>query len=225
MIKTDGTFYDGVGMKYEEAFGGDPGLVEFVEHTMELLPDHASVLDIGCGTGKPLCYMLSASGRQVHGIDESAAMVALSRKQVPKATFEQVSMTEFQPKAQFDAAFATFSFFDIGEEIHPLMKRINEWIVPNGYLFIGTMAADDYEVEPPIPEDELRAMLVPTKFMGHTASSKLYTKKGWRALLEKAGFEVVRTKTVPYQAPEEFACGEEPHHYITARKLVVNEVL
>jgi cyclopropane fatty-acyl-phospholipid synthase-like methyltransferase len=223
-MATTPQFFDNVGMKYEEAFGHDPGLIEFVRNAMELLPEHASVLDIGCGTGKPLCYMLAASGRQVHGIDESSKMVELSRKQVPKGTFEQVGMTDFQPQTRFDAAFATFSIFGIGDDkIHALMERINSWIVPNGHLFIGTMAADDFKVEPhEIPDDELAPRLVPNKFMGSVVKDLVYTKKGWISILQRAGFEVLKTATVPFSPPEDLGCNEEPHHYITARKLVVN---
>ncbi|MCJ1233978.1 hypothetical protein MMC14_001936 [Varicellaria rhodocarpa] len=81
-------------------------------------------------------------------------MIALSRKQVPDGLFEEISMFDFQPKTPFDAVFATFSFFNIAYELSSLMKRINNWIVPNGYFFIGTMAADGFDAESAVIDDK-----------------------------------------------------------------------
>ena len=218
-------FFDELGMKYEEAFGHNPGLIEFIKLSLALLPEHASVLDVGCGTGKPTCGMIADSGRQIHGIDNSATMIALSRKQVPGGFFEEISMFDFQPKAPFDAVFATFSFFNLANELGPLMKRINNWIVPNGYFFIGTMAVDDFEAESTVIDKDPSAKYISAKFMGITASTLLYTKQGYRSLLHQAGFDILKTATVPFQAPEEAMCDLEPHYYITARKVTTIEIL
>lgn len=59
----DSNFFDTLGMKYEEAFGHDSGLINFVKLALEMMPKNAAALDIGCGTGKPVCSSKSNSRR------------------------------------------------------------------------------------------------------------------------------------------------------------------
>ncbi|TAQ87030.1 hypothetical protein B7494_g4654 [Chlorociboria aeruginascens] len=214
-------FFDNLGITYEKAFAHDAGLLAFVISSLELLPQGASVLDIGCGTGKPISSMVVASGRTVHGIDISPVMIELSRKQVPGATFELTNMLEFRPKTQFDAAFAVFSLFSFSrEEMSTLAEKWSQWIAPNGYLFIGTMVADDFHTEPQMSdEDGLCAWGIKQTFMGTPLENLLYSKEGWRVMLQKVGFEVIKTEMVPFQPPPEAKCDLEPHYYITASPL------
>lgn len=109
-------FFDDLGLKYEESFGHDQGLIDFVKSSLELLPKDAFVLDIGCGTGKPTSALVVESNRKLHGIDSSAVMIDLSQGQVPDATSELVNMLKFKPEAQFDAAFAIFSLFQFSRD-------------------------------------------------------------------------------------------------------------
>ena len=220
------SFFDAIGMKYEEAFGHDHGLIDFVKLALDTIPtkqEKSLVLDIGCGTGKPVASMIAASGRKVHGIDNSSIMVALSRKQVPEGTFEEISMLDYQPPASvsFDSVFAMFCFFNLGGDlVGPLMNKINEWTVSNGYLFIGTMVADDFDGESvQDSEDQFGGRHVVTRFMGQDAATLVYSKEGWASMLLQAGFEILHSKTVPFQAPAEADCGLEQHHYIVARKI------
>ncbi|TVY67463.1 hypothetical protein LSUE1_G007395, partial [Lachnellula suecica] len=173
------TFFDQIGIKYEQAFGHDPGLLNFITRALSLIPAHASVLDVGCGTGKPVAATVSRSGRKVHGIDVSSTMVALSRQQVPDGTFEEISMFEFSPPAQYDAVFTIFCLFNMGGDlVGPLMKKINSWVVPGGYLFIGTMVADDFaEGDMLDEEDAYGGRHVPTRFMGNNASTLVYSRE------------------------------------------------
>jgi len=110
-------FYDNLGMKYEESFGDDPGLIAFVGSVLELLPPEARVLDVGSGTGKPTSSMIAALGHQLYGIDFSSVIVDISRRQVPQGKFELVNMFESAPKdGQYDAVFAVFSLFHFSRE-------------------------------------------------------------------------------------------------------------
>ncbi|KAF4625287.1 hypothetical protein G7Y89_g12877 [Cudoniella acicularis] len=212
--------YDNIGIKYEHTFAHDKGLLNFVKTSLELLPPDASVLDIGSGTGKPVSDTVVASGRKLYGIDLSPAMIELCRKQVPGGTFELVNILEFTPKEQFNAAFAVFSMFGFTrEEMNEMARKWSEWIVPGGYLLIGTMAADDFPTKPHmLDEDGLCARGIEHTFMGKRIANLLYTKKGWESLLREVGFEVVGTEMVPFQPPAEAECDNEPHYYITARK-------
>jgi trans-aconitate methyltransferase len=53
------------------------------------LPAGARVLDLGCGTGRPIAMRLAARGFAVHGVDRSVELLAEAGRNVPGATFEQ----------------------------------------------------------------------------------------------------------------------------------------
>ena len=106
-------FWTDLGMKYEAAFGHDPGLHNVVQEYLNKLPASALILDCGCGTGKPVAKAVAESGRQVHGIDMAAGMVSLSRKAVPSGTFEVANMLDYAPSMSHDGAIASLSIFEL----------------------------------------------------------------------------------------------------------------
>lgn len=81
-------FYNNLGKWYEDTYGDNTSLQRIVQHYVDLLPPKVSVLDCGCGTGKPVSSMIAESGRKPYGIDLSPTMVELSKKQVPQGTFQ-----------------------------------------------------------------------------------------------------------------------------------------
>lgn len=99
-------------------------------------------------------------------------------------------------------------------------EKSGEWVLPGGYLFLGTMVAEDFWTEPHMfDEDEQCARGIEHTFMGKRIGNLLYTKTGWVTLLQKVGFEVVKTERADFQASAEAECDLEPHFYITARKI------
>ncbi|CCD53711.1 similar to type 11 methyltransferase [Botrytis cinerea T4] len=217
-------FYDNLGIRYEKSFGHDEGLIAFITESLSLLPatPNTTVLDIGSGTGIPTSSLVVNSGRKLYGIDFSPVMIELSRRQVPGGTFKLTNMLEFSPESpsQFQGAFAIFSLFHFSrEEMDVAAERMSGWIAPGGYIFIGTMVAEDFPTEPHMfDEDGECARGIEHTFMGKRIGNLLYTRKGWENLLRKVGFEVVKTEMVPFQAPPDAECDIEPHYYITARK-------
>jgi cyclopropane fatty-acyl-phospholipid synthase-like methyltransferase len=179
------------------------------------------VLDIGCGTGKPTSSMIAANGRNLHGIDLSPVMVELSRKNVPLGAFEVADMLHFNPKEKFDAAFMNFSMFDVTrDQMSTVASKWREWISENGFLFIGTMVAEDFRTKPEMFDaDGMCVHGVAKQFMGKTIANSYYTKEGWKQLLLEGGFEIVETEADLFQPPAEAMCDDEPHYFITARKV------
>jgi hypothetical protein len=60
---------------------------------------------------------------------------------------------------------------------------------------------------------------VAKQFMGKTIANSYYTKEGWKQLLLEGGFEIVETEADLFQPPAEAMCDDEPHYFITARKV------
>ncbi|QSZ30494.1 hypothetical protein DSL72_000048 [Monilinia vaccinii-corymbosi] len=213
-------FYDSISDRYDKYYGHDPGLLAFIQSSLESLPADASVIDIGSGTGIPTALSVTQSGRKLHGIDISPRMIALARKNVPGGTFELANMLEYVPAEKYDGAFANFSLFHFTrEEIEGWVGRLRGWIREGGGLFIGTMLAEDMvgTREEMYDEEKLSAPNVPHRFMDQVGEYLMYTKKGWEKLLGGNGFEIVKTEKSIFLPLAE--SDEEPHFWITARKV------
>ncbi|KAF7921188.1 uncharacterized protein EAE98_008614 [Botrytis deweyae] len=222
-------YYDHLARTYEGAFSHDIGLREFIERTLLELPNNAKVLDVGCGTGKPVSYTMAAHGHDVHGLDLSGAMVDLSMKCVPTGSFTQAHMLDYTPQFQnntpdFDVIFTIFSLFCLSrEEMTTMASKMFSWLKPNGLLCIGTICAEDFKTTPSMYDaDRQCATNVGMMFMGSKCSSMTaFTKQGWKSVIEAAGFEIIHTKSDLFtpRPSADIASDDEMHYYIMARKM------
>lgn len=220
-------YYDHLAKVYEDAFSHDNGLQDFIETTLLELPSNAKVLDVGCGTGKPVSYAMAAHGHNVHGLDLSGAMVELSRKRVPAGSFEQANMLEYTPRFRdntpdIDVIFAIFSLFCLSrKDMATTASKMFSWLKPNGLLCIGTICAEDFVTKPIFDADGMFSSQVEMTFMGSRCSDmKAFTRQGWKDVIEAAGFELTYTNSDLF-TPRPFsgvASDDEMHYYIMARK-------
>ena len=70
--------FDALNITYEKAYHNNPFKKACIEKAISLLPPHARVLDVGCGTGVPVSQMLSNAGLEVYGFDISPKMICVS---------------------------------------------------------------------------------------------------------------------------------------------------
>ena len=213
-------FFDRAGKAYEGAYAENPGLLEFLQ-SIEL-PLNASVLDVGCGTGKPVSSTLASRGYRVHGIDRSQVMVDLCRAQVPgpNASFERQDMLAYAPEKKFDAVFAVFCLYALSRrQTADLLTRCAGWLAARGMLFLATIPAEEYPVDPScFDADGLYASGVDNVFMGQTVKIALLTRRGWETLLDAAGFEVADSMTRDFVPPEDTGCQRERHWFVKAQR-------
>ena len=212
------TLFDEVGPAYETAFAGLPEQATSIQWLLfELSKSQiqpAKVLDIGCGTGRPVCSSLAAAGHSVFGIDVSAEMIKAARKQVPQANFEQVDFRDFQsPANTFDAITVYFSMIAgvTQDEIRQSIQRIHSWLKPGGSFVFATV---------PVAGNNLEM-----KWMGKPIVASSLSAEEFVAWIRHVGFEVVReqeSKFLP-KAVEAAICGpddvwEEPHLFVYGKK-------
>jgi SAM-dependent methyltransferase len=105
--------YEAVAGEYDRA--RSPHLLEraYHERVLECLPPHSEVLDLGCGSGRPVAQFYIDAGHPVTGVDVSGAMVALCRERFPACSWLQQDMRALNLKKTFAAIIAWDSLFHL----------------------------------------------------------------------------------------------------------------
>ena len=101
-------------------------------------PIEASILDIGCGTGKYL-KILQAGSFKTDGIDSSETAVKMTKKALGNnSKIVCVNMFEFEiPKNKYDLVISISTIHHgTKEQVQNLINRIHEAVIKNGKVFI-----------------------------------------------------------------------------------------
>jgi cyclopropane fatty-acyl-phospholipid synthase-like methyltransferase len=210
--------FNDVGPAYEAAFADlaeQAASIEWLLSELSTGADRpAQVLDIGCGTGRPVCSRLAAAGHSVLGIDISTEMIKAAREQVAEATFELRDVRDFQsPPARFDAVTAYFSLLAglSQDEIRQTVQRIHTWLKPGGSFVLATV---------PVPVNN-----VELKWMGRAGIVSSLARDEFVAWIRQVGFDVVHDQESTFlpKAVEAGICGpddvwEESHLFVYAKK-------
>ena len=97
------------------------------------------VLDLGCGEGW-LARTLSSEGYTVTGVDGSASLIDEASKAggglFLKASYEDLASKRLI-EGPFGIVVANYSL--LSKAIHPLLERVNSWLVRDGAFIIQTL--------------------------------------------------------------------------------------
>ena len=85
----------------------------WLDRFLDLLPISARVLDLGCGSGKPIAAYLIEQGCQLTGVDTSEAMLEMARQNFPKHIWMNADIRQFRSEPTFDGVLAWDSFFHL----------------------------------------------------------------------------------------------------------------
>jgi len=97
---------------------------DYLDNVLERLPPKANVLDLGCGSGKPILEYLVGQNVKVLGIDASAQMLEIAKANFPATRFIQKDMRKLDLDEKFDAIIAWHSFFHLPVADQPGMFSI-----------------------------------------------------------------------------------------------------
>ena len=167
---------------------------EWLERFSNMLPDHASVLDIGCASGRDSAWF-SSRGYQVSGIDIAPTFIELARSKVPSGDFRVMNVTslDFEPES-FDGVWCSCVLIHLSDE--DVLRAINEiWRVlkPGGILYMLVKAGTKEGYERDSRYDNMRKY------------SNYFSEEGLRSMIHD--FDVVSFTSVDkpvdnYRAPD-----------------------
>jgi SAM-dependent methyltransferase len=86
-----------------------------------LLPERGTILDIGCGSGRPLAAHLVRRGFKVVGVDSSPTLISTCRSRFPEQTWFVSDMRELALGRRFEGIIAWDSFFHLTHEYQRTM--------------------------------------------------------------------------------------------------------
>ncbi len=103
------------------------------------LPDGAEVLDLGCGSGRPIADWLIGRGFRVTGVDASPGLIARCRAAFPAHEWRVADMRGLDLGRRFDGVLAWFSAFHLTAEDQAAMAAVYARHLRSGgmLMFIG----------------------------------------------------------------------------------------
>lgn len=143
----------------------------------ELSPG-AEILDLGCGTGRPLAEHLVADGLHVTGVDQSQQMLAVASRLLPDQTWLLGAIEDFVSPHPFAAVVAWDSLFHIPRAAHEAIFRKIRAALPSGGRFALTVGGSEH----PAFTDQM---------FGHPFFYDSHSPEETEALLKGARFELI----------------------------------
>jgi len=171
--------YDRVADNYERLEGAEWPRLRRLRELLALLPEGASVLDAGCGNGRPALAAI-AERHEATGIDVSAVQADRALRHLPGATVLHGDMlsVDFAPQT-FDAIVSFYAVEHVPRERHAeLFARFCSWLRPGGLLL--------FTVESGAAHDAVGEWLGEPMFFSQFGPDETM------ALVRGAGFEILR---------------------------------
>src|ERR1700692_656743 len=80
---------------------------------IDSLPTGASILDLGCGSGRPVAQHMHERGLHVTGVDSSPTMISLCRSRLPDQHWMVADMRAVWGQESFARILAWDNFFQL----------------------------------------------------------------------------------------------------------------
>jgi len=164
-----------------------------IDEAIKYLPDAAKILDVGCGSGKPIAAYLIEKGFDVYGVDISPKLIDYAKQIIPEHQLFVSDIFDFSTDIKFDAIVCWFALFHIHADHHlEVLKKFHSFLKPQGIILI-TFA--DTSCEPGgtgitiIDEHTIESEMFGERFY-HSGNLPVINTQ----LMELAGFKIISDK-------------------------------
>ena len=180
--------YEKIADIYTKKYYSDLSDTPFIDIFLNKLKKGSCILDVGCGPGQFVKYMMS-KGFNVIGVDYSKKMLEIAREKVPNGDFRfmDIRTLDFADR-NFDGILAAYSLIHIkSEEIPKTLSGFKRVLKPGAYIEIIVQRgeADKIINEPFMPSEKIYF--------------NFFTGRRLRDYLEKADFSIEYQKETDTQ--------------------------
>lgn len=127
--------YDIIGERFFENRSQNLMEEKYLELICSMIPKHGKILDLGCGSGKPIFEYFKNKGFDLVGVDASEKTLDIARKNFPDDEFLLMDMRQLKLDQKFNAIIAWHSFFHLKvKDQEKMFKIFQEHLEPNGVL-------------------------------------------------------------------------------------------
>ena len=150
----------------------------WLDHFLALIPQHSKILDLGCGSGKPIADYLIQHEHKITGVDSSDVMIEMAQQNFPEQHWLQADMRTIEFDHKFNAILAWDSFFHLTPNDQRQMFRQFAQFAQQGTVLMFSSGPSHGEAIGDLFGDALyHASLAPEEY---------------RALLKQSGFKVIK---------------------------------
>jgi len=134
--------YNKIGDLFAENRYADSVERVYLDPIVKQLPSNASILDVGCGNGKPILEYFIKRNFNVLGVDASEKMIGLARINFPDTRLILLDMRKLRLEEKFDVVIAWHSFFHLPIEDQPGMFEIFSNLLNPGGILLFTSGTE-----------------------------------------------------------------------------------
>ena len=151
--------YSEVFCKVYNEFGWNYYPEVFGQQLLQWLDQHGvkpqTGMDLACGTGI-LCRILQESGIRAAGMDFSAGMIDIARRENPEIPFDVADMITYRPDRQFDLVTCTGDALNhIGalSDVEKIFRNVYAYTSPGGYFIFDILNENEVSDSEPFEMD------------------------------------------------------------------------
>ena len=147
---TGAASYDPIASVYDRYWGQEfAGFAQdvFRTHVANVLPGHAAVLDLCCGTGLFIGH-LDSLGYRTFGVDESSGMLSIAGRNAPCAHLQQADMSGFRWNDEFDAVVCLYNSVNHTQSLDHLratLANVAGHLHPQGLFLFDYASREAFE--------------------------------------------------------------------------------
>lgn len=120
---------------------------EYIDAVLSAAPVGSTILDLGCGTGRPMAEYIVSQGRRVLGVNQSEAMLAIARQWLPSEQWVLSPMEVYEPGEGYQGALLWDSLFHVRRTEHePIVRKVVRGLPSRGrfMLTVGGSAHPEF---------------------------------------------------------------------------------